>query len=438
MYKPYLILALVLYVISYSFYLLISHGLGSKATYLQMRRYIPCALAAVVPIALVDIGIQVPFFLGTLFIAFMWIFTYPTLFYISNHKVSPDFEFHFEAVFGYYLVAWLSSLLILAHYLPAWANIPVAAVVTIVEVLMFLIPVSLIIYYLLYKECISETGMQMLQDTNYNEIIEFFKQMPVVLNLVSILAVGGSCYGFFKINYAFLQSSIELNIYQACILGALAIFLTDYLWKKKKGVFVRTGIGEFYLDVKEYRDTNKNYKANTKSRMDTLQVKALGQPFDKPSTIVMVIGESASRDYMHAFNESYPLPTTPWLDKLKTDKNCILVPHAYSSLPMTVASLSRALTEFNQYNDKKFFESCSVVDIAHKLGYKVHWYSNQGHLGCADTPISLLAETSDVAKWTKQKLNEVQFDESLLKYLDLNCNSKLHTFFNPLGCIYAV
>ena len=67
---------------------------------------------------------------------------------------------------------------------------------------------------------------------------------------------------------------------------------------------------------------------------------------------------------------------------------------------------------------KKFYDACSIIDIAHAAGYKVHWYSNQGHLGSADTPVTLIANTADVAKWTKQELNQVQYDESLLPYLD--------------------
>ena len=65
----------------------------------------------------------------------------------------------------------------------------------------------------------------------------------------------------------------------------------------------------------------------------------------------------------------------------------------------------------NQYDkSQKFSTACSIVDIAHKLGWRVHWYSNQGHLGAADTPITIIAETSDVAKWTKQELGKVQYD----------------------------
>lgn len=73
---------------------------------------------------------------------------------------------------------------------------------------------------------------------------------------------------------------------------------------------------------------------------------------------------------------------------------------------VTVNSLERALTECNQYNDKEFFDSVSIVDMAHKLGYKVHWYSNQGHLGAFDTPVTLVADTSDVARWTDQQAQQ--------------------------------
>ena len=132
----------------------------------------------------------------------------------------------------------------------------------------------------------------------------------------------------------------------------------------------------------------------------------------------MVIGESASRDYMSAFSVREH-DTTPWLRRCRADKqHFVFYDYAYSCGVQTVPTLERALTEKNQYNKKEFYESCSVVDIAHKLGYTVHWYSNQGHLGASDTPITYVAETSDVAKWTVQKLNTVQYDEYLLDFLD--------------------
>ena len=417
MYTNYLILAAILYIFAYGFYVITSHGAGNKAIFLQMRRYIPCPLAAVLPIALAQQSITAPFFIVPLIIAILWIVTYPTLYYITNHKVSSDFEFHFESVFGYYFVAWITSLLILANHIPALAA-PIAVSITIIELLVAVIPIAQIVYFMLYGTCINESGMQMIQDTYLNETLEFIKSMPLLLNILNVLSLGACSYYVFQSNYQFLKTPMELNIYSYGILLILAATMTSYLWKKGHGVFVRTGIVEFYLDVKSYRESNQLYLQNREERMRDLAVKMLGKPFDKPSTIILVIGESASRDYMKAINHNYKYDTTPWLSEENKSENFILYPNAYSVGGNTVLALSRALTEFNQYDNNSFNESCSIVDIAQKAGYKVHWYSNQGHIGSADTPITLVAETSDVSKWTKQGLNKIQYDESLLSYLD--------------------
>lgn len=412
----YIITAVIFYLFSYIYYLKISHGLGNKATYLQLRRFIPCAILSVLPAALAGLPLTSPLFVIPTIIAILWIVTYPTLYFISNHKVSSDFEFHFEAVFGLYFIAWISSLGIIMQQI-SWLAIPATILITVAELIMLSIPVAQLIYYGLYKACINENGMEMIQETHYNEIIEFIKSMPLVLNIVTFL--GSICVTAAALFVNYQEMIIQKNtpIVNLAIIVTIAIFLSTYLWKKKHGVFIRTAIVEFYLDVKEYLATNLQYSQNMQERISKLQVTPLNKD-DKPHTILLVIGESESRDYMKAFNKEYKYNTTPWLDKMAQSKNFILFPNAFSIYANTVIAVSNALTEINQYNDKKFYESCSVVDIAHAAGYKVHWYSNQGHLGCADTPVTLIANTADVAKWTKQELNQVQYDESLLPYLD--------------------
>lgn len=412
----YIITAVVFYLFSYIYYLKISHGLGNKATYLQLRRFLPCAILAVLPAALAGLPLTSPLFVIPTIIAVLWIVTYPTLYFISNHKVSSDFEFHFEAVFGLYFIAWISSLGIIMQQI-SWLAIPATILITVAELIMLAIPVAQLIYYGLYKACINENGMEMIQETHYNEIIEFIKSMPLVLNIFTFL--GSICVTAAALFVNYQEMIIQKNtpIVNLAIIATVVIFLSTYLWKKKHGVFIRTAIVEFYLDVKEYLATNLQYSQNMQERISKLQVTPLNKD-DKPHTILLVIGESESRDYMKAFTTEYKYNTTPWLDKMAQSKNFILFPNAFSIYANTVIAVSNALTEINQYNDKKFYESCSVVDIAHAAGYKVHWYSNQGHLGCADTPVTLIANTADVAKWTKQELNQVQYDESLLPYLD--------------------
>lgn len=429
---PYIIAGICLYLFSYIYYLKISHGLGNKATYLQMRRFVPCAILAVLPAALASLPLSSPLFVIPSIIAVLWILTYPTLYFISNHKVSSDFEFHFEAVFGLYFIAWISSLGILAQQV-SWLAIPATIFITLAELMMLAIPVAQLIYYCLYKSCINETAIEMIQGTDYNETIEFIKSLPIVMNIIVMLSSIFLTLTVALINYKFLQASASVATIELAIIVSIAAFLSHYLWKKKHGVFIRTAIVEFYLDVKEYLATNLQYTQNMQDRINTLKVTSLNKS-TQPHTIVLVIGESASRDYMKCFNEKYQYDTTPWLTSVSQTSNFILFHNAFSIMPNTVAALSKALTEANQYNDKKFYESCSVIDIAHAAGYKVHWYSNQGHLGCADTPITLMANTADTAKWTKQELNKVQYDESLLPYIaDLNPSENNFVIIHLMG-----
>ena len=412
----YIITAVVFYLFSYIYYLKISHGLGNKATYLQLRRFIPCAILSVLPAALAGLPLTSPLFVIPTIIAILWIVTYPTLYFISNHKVSSDFEFHFEAVFGLYFIAWISSLGIIAQQF-SWLALPATIFITITELIMLAIPVAQLIYYGLYKACINETAIEMIQGTDYNETIEFFKSMPIMLNIITFLGSIFITVAALFVNYQEMIIQRDTPIINLAIISSITIFLSTYLWKKKHGVFIRTAIVEFYLDVKEYLATNLQYGQNMQERISELLVTPLNKN-DKPHTILLVIGESASRDYMKAFNKEYKYDTTPWLDKMKESKNFILFPNAFSIGANTVLAVSNAMTEINQYNDKKFYNACSIIDIAHAAGYKVHWYSNQGHLGSADTPVTLIANTADVAKWTKQELNQVQYDESLLPYLE--------------------
>lgn len=416
--NKYLILIVALYVLPYIYYISVSHGLGHKAEYLQLRRFLPCSILAVLPVALANVSLTSPLFLTSFITGLAWIITYPLFYFLTYRKNSSDFGFHLDIVFGLYAIGWLTGLklIIINFNLLPLILIPV---VTTIEFAVFMIPLAQWIYYFLYGSCITEDGITMIQETYLNETIEFFKSLPLIVNILSF-GISVFLYASFVVfNLSF--TAVHLSMAQSIIVFAITVFLSHYLWKngntaKKQGVFVRTGIIKLYLDVKKYLNSIHLYKTNLNQRIKNLQVISDKQPFDKPSTIIMVIGESASRDYMSAFTD-YPVDTTPWLNKNKKDKHFILYPHTYSCIASTAQCLSNALTEINQYNDKKFYSSCSIIDIAHKAGYTTYWYSNQGNLGDSSTAVTVVANTCGTAKWTKQNLNKVQYDEALLDYL---------------------
>ena len=401
--------ALLLWGVGFGVYMKCNRGIAKNARGQQLRRYLSAAIVAALPMAIAQTTLFQPIMLMNLFVSLAWAITYPLLYHLTNRKVSPDYDNRLDIAMGIYLFGWLSCL---SAILPNMGFI-----IGIIDFVLLMFPIFQWVYYFACKGCIDADGMKMLQETHYNEIIEFLRSyhpLKVLAIAFSIIAMLVFCIWINEYQPLYMQST---GIVQLLLLVSVALFITIYLWKPNHGIFVRTGVAVLYSVVKEYVANNNRYVQELQQRVDALNVTPLNEP-QKKSTIMMVIGESASRDFMSAFNE-LDVNTTPWMTQMMQDKEHFIVfPNAYSCGVQTVPVLEKALTEYNQYTGGEFYTSMSIVDIARKLGYKIHWYSNQGHLGAADTPITLVANTSDVAKWTKQELNKVQYDENLIDFLD--------------------
>lgn len=392
-------------------------GLSSSAIHQQRSRYLLTALVAWLPVNLAGASLlSAPMLLAGA-TAVLWIVTYPALFYLTNRRRSPDIDNFMDEAFGLYVYGALSGLIVLCRrFLPEGSGLWVP-IVSLLEFFLLFLPLFQIVYYRIYHVCIDVGGMKILQDSHINEVLEFGRSFPWWGTLGVVVLVLGVLTGTLLINFSPTEVP-PFGWLPAVLIAGLLVFIFLYVPKRRHGVFFRTGLMELFCNVREYARNNHRYVSEMKQRTRDLVVTPLGGKPRHPSTFLMVIGESASRDYMSAFT---PMEndTTPWLNRQKADtQHFILFPNAFSCAMHTVQTLEKSLTEYNQYTAGQFYSSCSIVDMAHKLGMHVHWYSNQGHLGSFDTPITLVAETSDVARWTKQEVGKVQYDESLLSFLE--------------------
>ena len=110
---------------------------------------------------------------------------------------------------------------------------------------------------------------------------------------------------------------------------------------------------------------------------------------------VIILGESARKDYLHAYG--YPVEDTPFMSSAKG----ILIDGMTSAGSNTVASLRLMLT----LPDKQKWEpnyDLSLVDLVKSAGIKTYWLSNQGFLGEFDTPVAALAAKSDETIFLKK------------------------------------
>ncbi len=295
--------------------------------------------------------------------------------------------------------------------------------------------------------------------TNWHEAGEFLRAMIGIPNLIIICVVLGVILRFFYRTHKKFVAKVILDrkkLFAAIIslIGSLSA-LIYYV--------PQTSMAGLYKTVTDYAEQTQLYSKNRAERLADLKISAKN---DLNGTIILVIGESASRDYMHAYNPDFPFDNTIWLEsKLEkrlpvknlpddakinpdyeetpentpnltpVDGDFIIFSNVYASWTQTVPVLQRALTEQSQYNDKEFFESVSIVDAARKMGYKTYWFSNQGRYGEFDSAITLVAKTADISEWTDDTFDFSELeDEILLKFFDkVDPNEKNFIVFHLMG-----
>lgn len=109
------------------------------------------------------------------------------------------------------------------------------------------------------------------------------------------------------------------------------------------------------------------------------------------NTIVVVIGESLSRNHMHIYG--YHRETTPLLDSLKND--LYVYTDVVSPNTHTIAVLKSVLTFANHDHPEYYFSKPSIVNLFNYAGFKTYWVSNQELLYKWGGSYGVIARASD-------------------------------------------
>ena len=347
-----------------------------------------------------------------------WCVTFPLLYAWSYHNAWYISMICIDFLCGTGIFMLLMTLQTIA-FLPRRRPYLIAAVFAVLDFLCLLIPLTEAAYYAIYQHCLTPASLMALYLTNPQESLDF---IHANVGLPGVLAVFTGILLFLWLaacgNYRHLRylSEHPVDTARKKVLVFLAVFLLSYV---PFSLFPQTSIMTNWGEVSQYVHETQEYSTHYLERFDGLQLSDRMTLAQKaPGTVIVVIGESASRNYMKAYTPDFPYDDTPWLDQRLNDPDFIVFRNAYSSWPQTVPSLQRALTEQSQYNEKQFFESASIVDVAKKAGYATYWFSNQGRYGQYDSAITLVAKTADHAEWTDDSyLFTDKYDASLLQYL---------------------
>lgn len=413
-----LMYSIALYILLFLFYYLTSNGLGNKPFYLQLRRFLPMSLLFVFTTSIIARFVERSFFFSFSMVSLSWMLTYPILYKITFNKTVPFFSHHFDIVFACYSLIGLTSIVFLFLYKSKTEIIIVLC--SILQTILMLFPVAEIAYYFYYGNCITEAAILSIYQTNPSEAKEYILQtlggyIGILASLTAILAI---FYLFIKLNtkgFTLKLNKSKITIYQKQLLYLVIVGLSATIYSFFNAL-PQTGLFTLNSNIKNYFIKINQFNTEHQKTLAELQVSPSTKQFSKPSTIILVIGESASRNFMSAYTNT-PTDTTPWLRQQLNNPYFIIYKNAYSSRVNTVMALERALTEKNQYNDKEFKQCATIIDIAKGAGFYTSWYSNQSTTDESDTPITIIAKTADTSKWTNQDLHTLQYDGTLLKYL---------------------
>ncbi len=408
----------------------ISLGLGPDNIEDMTLGLIPAVAAVVISVALYWNYLSIASIIPTAVIGLGWIITGPLLSY--NTLITKNTIYLnniYDIYVGLYLFAILFCINMAANQ---YMHRKLAAILmTVLQFISFFVIALQWVYFALYNSCITTSGALLIFQTGPAETLEYFHSLGVlrIIGIVVLLVLIIS--GLFLANYK--QPRLPKTKLYRKIIPIISLFIMlPSIGALQEEILPEAFPIRTFLDTHDYMKRASLYAENHDSKFAALQAVQLN-PAAYPNTVIVVIGESETRTLMNAYNPDH-VPNTPWLTAKKQDPNFTLFTNAYSCVWYTVPVLEHALTESNFYNNKEFNQSISIIDMAKKAGYKTYWFSNQGSVGVADTPITLVAKTADVSEWVDRDLKESTLDGALLQFLQrVDPNEKNFVVLHIMG-----
>ncbi|MCQ2381242.1 MAG: phosphoethanolamine transferase [Acidaminococcaceae bacterium] len=414
---------LILTGLVFGYYVAVSNGLTATPFGLQLRRFTAMALVITIVIWLLRAYVPRLYWFGFGSIGVIWALAYPLPYWLCYHNSVPYFSTHHDIAFGGY---FFISMCLIAYLLRLTTGITCAAFITsIIEWLALLPPIFQLLYLGYYGTVITNPAILAIWQTTPSEAKEYLLSAggysgvtALLIALIALLVI------LFLFNRQVLKQVLPCSKKSLVAMLIVALAAGSYTFTKGVRHII---LVEMNMDVKQYFENTQEFAKYHDDNFAQLKITPSQPPFASPGTILIVIGESASRQFMSAYNNQYPVDTTPWLKEQKDSANFYLFDKVRACAGQTVPVLEKALTEKNLTNNLEFKNCVSIIDIAKKTGYRTYWFSNQSRMDETATPITLVAETADITKWTNIDSDSWQYDEQLLPLLK-NVNPAQNNF----------
>lgn len=249
----------------------------------------------------------------------------------------------------------------------------------------YLVPLFYIVHSLNFGFNLSEIEIFAIYQTNLGEAYEYIN------DFIQIKYIALFVLTIFMISFTFYQqakqSTIKINGRLLVIFG---IIFSITSWSQRSNFtthqLVLAGAQKYIKELKLFKETQ--------DKRQTVSIKFGADKNTLGETYIVVIGESLNKKHMRIYD--YFRNTTPRLSALnKLGGGVLIFKNIYSNHTHTMPVLSLALTEANQYNQKEYYQSLSIVEVLKQANIETHWLTNQTIYGVWDNLVSVIAKTAD-------------------------------------------
>ena len=372
-YKTYIIHSLIFGLVLLGVYFLTQVGVPYNGIELFIRKSIVCILASFIVQAVVGHPLFLRKSIPSAIVFLSWLGYIG--FKVMTFHMGADFRFYEnELLIGGY--GFLAFILLDHLYEISSYNRMIGCLSDVLK-LFVLLPIAVeLVHYFIYGYPIVFDEMMAVYNTNFQEAYEWFMQymgiVPVLgisfLLLFAVYLLGGVRKAALSGDCGACSASLRKRI----IAGFLFIAAIYYPCI----MLLETDCTGYFYDAYCYSQSLEKYAVNADEMSGRIAFYDAQMMSDKPHTVVMVIGESACRDKMSAYNPLYQYDNTPWLKQMKGNNDFVVLENAYSCQSLTQRVLENALTEMSMYNDKAVLESMNLIDVAKAKGYKTYWITD--------------------------------------------------------------
>ncbi len=149
-------------------------------------------------------------------------------------------------------------------------------------------------------------------------------------------------------------------------------------------------------------------------------VKTFGAEADSPDEIVIIVGESLSKDNCQLYG--YKRNNQPKLSEMVEDKTILVFNNAKTSASYTVKTFQNIMGVWSESlpADSAWYKCPTFFQILSNAGYHTAWISNQERRTGGSSPIATMSEVADISFWTNDGIAiQPSYDEKVIEYIKL-------------------